>query len=179
MMNETFQFPKFGRPIVFSVCMLAHALGQTGTAQKDTVAITLAAAEQRFLQNNLQLLASKLRIDAAKAAKVQAEVWSNPNIAVEQNIYNQYTGKWFDVTSSGNSEIQIQQLFLLAGKRDKQIKLCGNKHGYSGTNFFRYAAGFEAGTSRAICSICISCSRNYRSIMKASILSGGLFHLWN
>ena len=123
MIKGTIQFPKFRKQIVLSVCMLAHALGQTGPARMDTVAITLAAAEQRFLQNNLQLLASKLHIDAAKAAKVQAEVWSNPNIAFEQNIYNQYTGKWFDVTSSGNTEIQIQQLFLLAGKRDKQIKL--------------------------------------------------------
>ncbi len=123
MIKGTIQFPKFKKQIVLSVCMLAHALGQTEPARMDTVAMTLATAEQRFLQNNLQLLASKLHIDAAKAAKVQAEVWSNPNISIEQNIYNQYTGKWFDVTSSGNTEIQIQQLFLLAGKRDKQIKL--------------------------------------------------------
>jgi len=123
IMNRMDVFSKFRKPIILSMCMLAHAPGQTGTARKDTLTITLAAAEQRFLQNNLQLLASKLRIDAVKAAKVQAEVWSNPNIAFEQNIYNQYTGKWFDVTSSGNSEIQIQQLFLLAGKRDKQVRL--------------------------------------------------------
>jgi outer membrane protein, heavy metal efflux system len=123
MIKGTIQFSKLRKQLILSVCMMAHALGQTGPAPKDTVSITLAAAEQRFLQNNLQLLASKLRIDAAKAAKVQVEVWSNPNIAFEQNIYNQYTGKWFDVTSSGNTEIQIQQLFLLAGKRDRQIKL--------------------------------------------------------
>ena len=109
--------------IVLLVCVLAHGLAQPETTQKDTINLSVVSAEQRFLQDNLQLLASKLRIDATRAAKIQAELWNNPNFAFEQNIYNQYTGKWFDVTSSGNSEIQIQQLFLLAGKRDKQIKL--------------------------------------------------------
>jgi cobalt-zinc-cadmium efflux system outer membrane protein len=108
---------------VLLVCILAHGAAQPRQIQQDTINISVISAEQRFLQSNLQLLASKLRIDAARAAKIQVELWSNPNFAYEQNIYNQYTGKWFDVTSSGNSEIQIQQLFLLAGKRDKQIKL--------------------------------------------------------
>jgi cobalt-zinc-cadmium efflux system outer membrane protein len=123
MKNRITLFPDFKKLLIFAVCGLTNGLSQPVSTPKDTITLTLATAEQRFLQNNLQLLASKLHIEATRAVKTQAEVWSNPNFAYEQNIYNQYTGKWFDITSSGNSEIQIQQLFLLAGKRDKQIKL--------------------------------------------------------
>ncbi len=89
----------------------------------DSVKITLPSAEDRFLKNNLQLLAAKFNIDAAAAEVLQAKLWSNPNIAIEQNTHNQFTGRWFDVTKTGNTEVQIQQLFLLAGKRDKQVEL--------------------------------------------------------
>jgi outer membrane protein, heavy metal efflux system len=123
MKNGNKLLSEFGKAFLVSICIITHVYGLSRTTQHDTVKVTIESAEQRFLQNNLQLLASKLRIDAARAAAMQAGLWSNPNIAFEQNIYNQYTGKWFDVTSSGNSEIQIQQLFLLAGKRNKQIQL--------------------------------------------------------
>jgi cobalt-zinc-cadmium efflux system outer membrane protein len=92
-------------------------------AHRDTVRIVLADAERLFAQNNLQLLAARCNIDAAKAAIVQAQLWNNPTIAVEQNIYNQQTKRYFDVTKDGNTEVAIQQLFLLAGKRDKQVRL--------------------------------------------------------
>jgi cobalt-zinc-cadmium efflux system outer membrane protein len=91
--------------------------------QKDTLKITQEQADQLFLNNNLQLLASRFNIGASEAAIVQARLWDNPNITVEQNIYNQYTKKYFDITATGNTGIQIQQLFKLAGKRNKQIKL--------------------------------------------------------
>jgi cobalt-zinc-cadmium efflux system outer membrane protein len=89
----------------------------------DTVVISLPAAEALFLRNNLQLLASRFSIGAAQAAVLQAQLWTNPNIALEQNVYNQFTGRYFDVSSNGNTGVQIQQLFLLAGKRDKQTRL--------------------------------------------------------
>jgi len=91
--------------------------------QKDTLKITQQQADKLFLNNNLQLLASKFNIGAAEAAIFQAKLWDNPNISIEQNIYNQYTKKYFDVTSTGNTGIQIQQLFRLAGKRNKQIQI--------------------------------------------------------
>jgi cobalt-zinc-cadmium efflux system outer membrane protein len=96
---------------------------QASGTRTDTVAITLQQAEERFLKNNLQLLAARFNIDASKAAIDQAELWSNPNISIEQNAYNKFTKKFFDVTKTGNTEVQLQQLVLLAGKRDKQIRL--------------------------------------------------------
>ena len=89
----------------------------------DSVKVSIARAEKIFLQNNLQLLAAKYNINAAKAGIIQAELWDNPNISIGQNIYNKFTGKYFDFTKSGNTDLQIQQLIRLAGKRNDQIKI--------------------------------------------------------
>ncbi len=89
----------------------------------DSVRMTLAQAESKFTQNNLQLLSARYNISAANAAILQAKLWSNPNISIGQNIYNKSTGRYFDFTKTGNTDIQLQQLFLLAGKRDKQIRI--------------------------------------------------------
>jgi outer membrane protein, heavy metal efflux system len=96
---------------------------QPSGPRADTVAITLQQAEEHFLKNNLQLLAARFNIDAAKASVHQAELWNNPNISIEQNAYNKFTKRYFDITKTGNTEVQLQQLILLAGKRDKQIRL--------------------------------------------------------
>lgn len=94
------------------------------TAEKiDSVRITLAQAESKFTKSNLQLLSARYNISAANAAILQTKLWSNPNISIGQNIYNKSTGRYFDFTKTGNTDLQLQQLFLLAGKRDKQIKL--------------------------------------------------------
>ncbi|MHB8336018.1 MAG: TolC family protein [Ignavibacteriaceae bacterium] len=92
-------------------------------SQTDTVRISFTQAVRKFSQNNLQLLAARYNIKSAKAAILQAKLWSNPNISIGQNVYNKSTGRYFDFTKTGNTDIQIQQLFLLAGKRDKQIRL--------------------------------------------------------
>src|SRR5579862_7053992 len=95
----------------------------TGIDAPDSIALTLDSAQTRFVRNNAQLLASRLNIEGSRATIEQARLWSNPNLSVGQNIYNQETGKWFDVTHTGNTDVQIQQLFLLAGKRGKQVRL--------------------------------------------------------
>ena len=107
----------------FLFAVQASCPAQAAGTRTDTVAITLQQAEGLFLKNNLQLLAARFNIDAAKATVYQAELWSNPNISIEQNAYNKFTKKYFDVTKTGNTEVQLQQLILLAGKRDKQIRL--------------------------------------------------------
>ncbi len=104
--------------------LFAHSLlGASMVIPSDTLSLTLAEAEQRFLNHNAQLLASKFTIDAASGVIHQAGIWSNPNLTIGQNAYNSETNRYFDVTSSGNTDVQLQQLILLAGKRDKQIRL--------------------------------------------------------
>ncbi len=99
------------------------AIAQVSLSTADTVALTLHQGEERFLKGNLLLLAAALNIEAARATVLQAGLWSNPNIVIEQNVYNQYTKRYFDFTKDGNTEFAVQQLIVLAGKRGRQIRL--------------------------------------------------------
>lgn len=85
--------------------------------------LSLTEAESRFLKNNLSLIAAKFQIDAKEALKKQAALWANPNIFLEQNVFNDRTDRYFDATRNGQTVVQIQQLFLLGGKIDKRIKV--------------------------------------------------------
>ncbi|OUJ72654.1 TolC family protein [Hymenobacter crusticola] len=87
------------------------------SALADTVQLTLPQAEQRFVQNNFSLLAQQYNVTAAEAQIQQAKLWDNPTISLEQNTYNPTTGKHFDMTKSGESIVQVQQLFSIAGRR--------------------------------------------------------------
>jgi len=91
---------------------------------QDTLHISIQQAENIFLQKNLQLLAGKYNIDMARAAVLQAKLYNNPSISVSAALYNQEQKKWLDVSNStGQYGISAQQLIILAGKRNKQIKL--------------------------------------------------------
>ena len=100
---------------LLSVCAYTRSIGN------DTLVISLKDAEEKFLKENLQLIASKYNITAAEAQITQAKLWSNPNLSIEQNIYNQSTKRYFDFTRTGNTEFQISQLFLLAGKKKSRF----------------------------------------------------------
>ncbi|MHB1922602.1 MAG: TolC family protein [Chitinophagaceae bacterium] len=90
----------------------------------DTLKISLPEAEKTFLQNNLLLLAQQYNVKAAKAMILQAKLWNNPNLSISQGAYNPETKKYFQVgAKDGEESASIQQLFLLAGKRNKQIKM--------------------------------------------------------
>lgn len=89
----------------------------------DTVSITLDSAENIFLRNNLQVLAQRYNVNAQKALIIQAKLIPNPNFQYSQAPLG--TTKNPSSTFFSNDEIQagVSQLILLAGKRNKQIKL--------------------------------------------------------
>jgi outer membrane protein, heavy metal efflux system len=96
--------------------------------QSDTIALALKEAEQIFLDNNLQVLAQKCNVDAARAQVMQCRLWDNPTVTVNQNVYNTESSqngarKWFPLSDNGETNLQVQQLFSIAGKRNKRIKL--------------------------------------------------------
>lgn len=95
---------------------------------KDTLSLSIQQADSIFIVQNLSLLAEKCNVNASKAQIIQARLFNNPTLIVNQNIINtEYAKnggrKWFDITDKGETSVQIQQLFSLAGKRNKQIKL--------------------------------------------------------
>ena len=93
----------------------------------DTLKLTMQKADSIFLLNNLSLLSAKYNISMAKALKIQAKVYPNPTIYIEQSLINKFTRSDYDSdpTRTGSTEtlLQINQLILLAGKRNKQIKI--------------------------------------------------------
>ncbi|TGK05518.1 TolC family protein [Leptospira langatensis] len=91
--------------------------------ERTQIRIELAKAEELLWKNNLLLLASKFNIDAKKAGIEQAGLYANPNIFIDQSIFAEPTQRYFDFTRSGQTVVQIQQVFLLGGKIDKRIRV--------------------------------------------------------
>ncbi|MFB6456979.1 TolC family protein [Chitinophaga sp. Hz27] len=89
----------------------------------DTIRLTLPDAEKMLLQKNIPLLAQRYNIDSAKAGIITARLYDNPQVTFENVLYNHTTKKWFDFSYDGENTLQVQQLFKLAGKRNKAVKL--------------------------------------------------------
>lgn len=85
--------------------------------------MTLKEAEQRFLERNLSLIAERYNIDMAQAQVLQAKLFENPVISLEQNVYNRLNGKYFDFGKEGEAVVEIEQVIHLAGQRNKQVRL--------------------------------------------------------
>jgi len=108
--------------LLFLCCSLACY--QLAAAQQDTLKLNLADAEKRFLANNYQLLLAKYEIEQAKADIITAKLFDNPEISHENLFYNHETKRFLETSfATGQFNTQISQLFKLAGKRNKQIKL--------------------------------------------------------
>lgn len=109
----------------FSCCLfllLATALHGQDRKAVDTMRTDLAALEKRFLDRNLFLLAQQYQVNAAKAMEIQAGLYPNPSFSAELSLYNDSKG-WFDLGRSGQQAFNLDQLILLAGKRNKRVLL--------------------------------------------------------
>lgn len=107
--------------LFFLCCFLACA--HLVVAQ-DTLKLSISDAEKRFLANNYQLLLAKYEIEQAKADVITARLFDNPEISHENLFYNHETKRFLETSfATGQFNTQISQLFKLAGKRNKQIKL--------------------------------------------------------
>ncbi|GAB3250332.1 TolC family protein [Larkinella harenae] len=100
----------------------------------DTIAVSRQQAEQLFLTQNLQLLAEKLNISQADARILQAKVWPNPSLTVDQVNFWAFPYQTGGETVSppligrrfGRNQqfaFQIDQLIQTAGKRKKLVAI--------------------------------------------------------
>jgi cobalt-zinc-cadmium efflux system outer membrane protein len=124
-------------PIVAVLVLLIQFFVITAKAQQDTLRLTLPGAEKIFLQKNLSLLAQRYNIDIAKAQIIQARLYNNPNFQFTGNMYNPEQKKALDLSNrTGEYIAGAQQLIILAGKRNKQIKLAETNTALQENRFF-------------------------------------------
>jgi cobalt-zinc-cadmium efflux system outer membrane protein len=101
---------------ISSVCALAQPA-------MDTLRLSLPAAEKMFLDSNFQLLAQRYNVDASQALVIQARLWPNPNFQIGHGLYSGALHQWFPTGINDETTVGLSQVILLAGKRNKQIKL--------------------------------------------------------
>ena len=89
----------------------------------DSLNLSIDSAQSIFLRNNYLLLAQKYNIDMAKGLVIQAKLYPNPGFNFATTIYNPIAKKVFPLAGDGEVITGISQLILLAGKRNKQIKI--------------------------------------------------------
>jgi cobalt-zinc-cadmium efflux system outer membrane protein len=114
--------------LVFCNVNFLHVIAQPSLFQKDSIQISLDSAETMFLKQNLLVLAQKYNIDAQKALIIQAKLLPNPNfsfsrgplIPLHDDQSNYPSSNFF---KNAETAVSVSQLILLAGKRNKQIKI--------------------------------------------------------
>ncbi len=122
------------KTIVYYILLLL-SLGKITAQTNNTVILTQDEAEELLLKNNLSLLAEKLNLDIAEAAIIQAKVWPNPTLTVDEvNLWTtdyqkktgeQLPGLFGDADFGRYRQVaaQIEQLVELAGKRKKRVAI--------------------------------------------------------
>ena len=92
-------------------------------AEDQTIKLNLQEAGQRFTTCNLELIAERYNIDMAEAEVIQARLFENPVISLEQNVYNRLNGKYFDMGREGEAVVEVEQLIYIAGQRNKRVRV--------------------------------------------------------
>jgi len=124
-MNQV--FCPLTRAVLLGWLLLLAQPGQSQTPD-DTLSLTLPQAEGLFVRQNLTLLATRLGIDEVRAYEAQARLLPNPTVYVEQMPYNHQTREFMPLGQSNSEQVvQVQQLILLAGKRNKQLALAATQ----------------------------------------------------
>ena len=102
----------------------------------DTLRLTLPDAEKMFLDSNLQLLAQRYNIDAQQALVIQARLYPNPNLSVGHVLYSAQLHQFFSTGYNDQSTLEIDQEIIIAGKRNKAVKLAQANAELSRNQFF-------------------------------------------
>src|SRR6185312_15892659 len=105
--------------LIFILCIYDSYSQDSLSYKQDTLRLTLSQAENIFLNKNLDVIAQKYSIDSARATVITAKLYNNPDFSFSNALYNTQTHHFFDPEES----IEISQLILLAGKRNKAIAL--------------------------------------------------------
>jgi outer membrane protein, heavy metal efflux system len=108
--------------LCFGLC-LNILLIRAQPPQADTMRLSLRDAEKMFLDSNLQLLAQRYNVDAQKALIIQARLYPNPNFSIGHTLYSGQLHQFFPLGVNDETTAALSQEILLAGKRNKQVRL--------------------------------------------------------
>ncbi|HVS96624.1 MAG TPA: TolC family protein, partial [Puia sp.] len=110
--------------LLVSLCIYLYAVRAAAQLpQTDTMRLSLPQAEKLFLDSNFQLLAQRYNVDATRALVLQARLWPNPNLQIGHILYSGTLKQWVPTGANDETTAGLSQLILLAGKRNKQIRL--------------------------------------------------------
>ncbi|MCK9450636.1 MAG: TolC family protein [Bacteroidales bacterium] len=122
-------FIKYGK-LIFILLIFSIS-----TKAQDTLSLSREQCETVFLKENLLLIAGRLEISQAEAMVLQAKLWPNPTLAIEEvNLWatQKQLGVFgdelqgFNGGSFGKNQqigLTVEQLIITAGKRKKMVAL--------------------------------------------------------
>lgn len=99
-------------------CLLAGTV-----ARAEDCPVTLQDADSLFAAHNLEALAARYRIDQADADVMQAQLWSNPVVSIDENVYNRLSKRFFDFGSKSEQVFSVDQLIYVAGQHANAVRL--------------------------------------------------------
>ena len=109
--------------LVLSIALTFTAQPTFAQPHQDTLRMTLPESEKMFLDSNLQLLAQRYNIDAQQALVVQARLYPNPNFGITHGLYSGQLHKFFPTGINDETTIALNQEIIIAGKRNKAVRL--------------------------------------------------------
>jgi cobalt-zinc-cadmium efflux system outer membrane protein len=122
--------------LVWSIGLCFDNPSLSAQPRYDTLRLTLNDAEKTFLDSSLQLLAQRYNIDANQALVIQARLYPNPNFSVGHTLYSAQLRQFFPTGPNDETTLQLDQEILLAGKRNKAVRLAQANVELSQNQFF-------------------------------------------
>lgn len=105
---------------------------QTAFSQQN---LSLQQCEDRFVKNNLLLLAEQYNIDIAKANVIQAKIWDLPVVSGEINAINPPDRRVLDIGAKGQKALAVQQLLYLGKKKQNEVEFAKSTIGIAELQF--------------------------------------------
>lgn len=97
------------------------ALTLTAARAQERV-MTIDEVDSLVTSNNLQLKASLLEVDAARAQLQQACKYDNPELLLMHNLQNPVNRKWLDTGHDGQTDIQFSQPLAIGGQHRSRVR---------------------------------------------------------
>ena len=85
--------------------------------------MTIDEVDSLVTSNNLQLKASLLEVDAARAQLQQARKYDNPELQLMHNLQNPVNRKWLDTGHDGQTDILFSQPLAIGGQHRSRVRL--------------------------------------------------------